>query len=655
MENNADILIFQSVFKIGTVCSVDGREVKVKVDKLKNSSHLIFKGELVKNVSVGSYIKILKGFIPLIGKVESEFIVPIKDNPESKYPTLEERINRELKIKLLGYFENNMYYRGIKELPLIDNDCYLLTNEEFTKIHSFFKDSNDVPLKIGALASDPFVSIELGVGRLFSSHIGIFGNTGSGKSYTLSKLYRKLFEYYDNNDNFKKNAKFLFFDFNGEYGNPKFPNTITPNKKVYNLSTKKLEKKDNRNKLPLTNEDLLNPDILCIFANATEKTQKPFIRRCIDLLKKIEKEKTNKIEKEKHFKNILRKQIKEVLCMSEKTKSDLLIDYIEEILPEKIDSNGIQESLKKDIDFQTKYGYYFLSGNSSDCISSNPQLAERTELYRQVDLFSFSDNFLDMFIYIMYIQLIYDVLGNRAMNEHIAPAIRKLESMKNDIYKLFDFSGQENEFWKDNNIVIVNLCNVNIDSKKVIPMLLAHKLYTEHKEKKEDDLTYLNIIVDEAHNILSNQSNRESEIWKDYRLDVFEEIIKEGRKFGVFMTIASQRPSDISETIISQLHNYFIHRLVNDHDIEKISKAVAYLDKVSVESLPILSTGVCVIAGQLAEMPIVVQIDKLEEEYKPINETIDVISKWLYIDDECIETSKENNSENLYYNEDLPF
>lgn len=56
------------------------------------------------------------------------------------------------------------------------------------------------------------------------------------------------------------------------------------------------------------------------------------------------------------------------------------------------------------------------------------------------------------------------------------------------------------------------------------------------------------MIIDEAHNILSESSNRESESWKDYRLETFEEIIKEGRKFGVYLTIASHRPADISST-----------------------------------------------------------------------------------------------------------
>lgn len=166
-----------------------------------------------------------------------------------------------------------------------------------------------------------------------------------------------------------------------------------------------------------------------------------------------------------------------------------------------------------------------------------------------------------------------------------------------------------------------------MDMKKRMPLLISNKLYNEHK-KVGRAKGHLNIVVDEAHNILSYQSTRESEEWKDYRLEVFEEIIKEGRKFGVFMTIASQRPSDISATIISQLHNYFIHRLVNQHDIEQVNNTISYLDKVSVESLPMLSTGVCVLAGQLADMPVVVKIDRIEEDNKPDNETLDVVELW---------------------------
>nr|UVT38032.1 hypothetical protein cemce18_00028 [uncultured bacterium] len=99
--------------------------------------------------------------------------------------------------------------------------------------------------------------------------------------------------------------------------------------------------------------------------------------------------------------------------------------------------------------------------------------------------------------------------------------------------------------------------------KKIIPLLLAKHYYEKHKIKIESPPNKtLHLIIDEAHNVLSLQSVREQESWKDYQLELFEEIIKEGRKFGVFLTISSQRPADISPTIMSQLHNFFIHRLV---------------------------------------------------------------------------------------------
>jgi hypothetical protein len=67
---------------------------------------------------------------------------------------------------------------------------------------------------------------------------------------------------------------------------------------------------------------------------------------------------------------------------------------------------------------------------------------------------------------------------------------------------------------------------------------------------------------------------------------------------------------------------------VNEKDIEQVNNTISYLDKVSIESLPILATGVCVIAGQLSEMPVVVQIDRIEEENKPLNETINLREVW---------------------------
>ena len=177
------------------------------------------------------------------------------------------------------------------------------------------------------------------------------------------------------------------------------------------------------------------------------------------------------------------------------------------------------------------------------------------------------------------------------------------------------------------NITIVSLRDVNLEMRKMLPLLICKELYDSHK--RNENLSYLNIIIDEAHNILSRDSDRESESWKDYRLETFEEIIKEGRKFGVFLTIASQRPSDISSTIISQLHNFFLHRLINNKDIEAIEKSISYLDKVSFEYLPILPTGTCIMTGVMVNMPVVININQIEESrFEPDNKTLDLVKLW---------------------------
>ena len=185
------------------------------------------------------------------------------------------------------------------------------------------------------------------------------------------------------------------------------------------------------------------------------------------------------------------------------------------------------------------------------------------------------------------------------------------------------------ELEKSTNIHVVNLRNVNLEIKKIIPLIICKSNYDEQKNKRDNnENNSLHIIIDEAHNILSENSNRESETWKDYRLETFEEIIKEGRKFGIFLTIASQRPSDISPTIISQLHNYFIHRLMNENDLKAVNKAISYLDKLSFDAISNLSTGSCFIAGQMTQFPISVKINILAEKQQPKSQTIDLNKLW---------------------------
>lgn len=608
-----------AIFKIGKVISVEGRTIKIEVDKTKNTSHLLYDGDVIRNVAVNSYIKISKGFIDIVGKVDGEFVIEDKIYADSEYVNDNKKIKRILIVSLLGFFSKKGFERGIKELPLINNDCFLLDKQEFQSVHNFIRE-NDEPLFIGTLTHEQGQSVSIGINDLFASHIGIFGNTGSGKSYTLSKVYSELFKKFHNQEKFQQNAKFLMFDFNGEYyKNDKTRNSITEHKKVYNLSTRN----DKGDRLIFREEDILDKDLFSIIANATEKTQKPFISRTLDFYKKISKSDSPIL----FFRNIIRKRVIDIYKMADKIKATLLLDYLKEILPSKYDEFGIEIGLDSDVDFNNKLNEYMLNGTY---LRSNPESIEDTILYQQVDEYNFPDDFISKIIHFLYLQLIYDVFANRADNAHIAPAINKLKSYRKDIDKVIQVSQDESDdFWDNNFFCIINLNKANTQIKKMIPLLVSFKLYSEHKKDADRAKNKsLHIIIDEAHNILSYTSDRESETWKDYRLETFEEIIKEGRKFGVFLTIASQRPSDISSTIISQLHNFFLHRLINNNDITAVEKTISYLDKLSFESLPILPTGTCVIAGLCVQVPIMVDISLIEKKYAPDNDTIELLKHW---------------------------
>jgi DNA helicase HerA-like ATPase len=211
--------------------------------------------------------------------------------------------------------------------------------------------------------------------------------------------------------------------------------------------------------------------------------------------------------------------------------------------------------------------------------------------------------------------------------ENLSPLIKRLEKRILDLEKVLTIK-DDNSSENKKNLTVVSLRNVNMDIRKMLPMLLVKELY-DKKKKDNNEGHSLHIIVDEAHNILSSNSDRESKEWKDYRLETFEEIIKEGRKFNVFMTIASQRPSDISATIISQLHNYFLHRLINNNDLLAVEKTISYLDKVSADSIPNLATGTCILAGLMAKIPVVIKVDEIKErKNQPQSHNIDLIKGW---------------------------
>lgn len=599
--NNDDLL------KIGYVTEIEGRRVSIFVYKEKNSQHIFYNGELIKNVGVGNYIEIRKGFSKLIGKIDGEYI---KEEDEEKK---KRKFTRILRVSINGFINSEgIFENNPNELPLIGNEAYIITNNKLKKLHNLAS-KEDYYISIGKTVFEDLY-IQIPIDKLFSSHIAIFGNTGSGKSNTLAKIYGELLNHKElkDNNNFKENCNFLLLDFNGEYSSEK---TICENKNIIKLSTHD----NNANKIEIEEDYILDESLFSILCDARDKTQKPFISRVLKRYKKLIYKKTNE-EKEEHFKNLLRKLIKTFIRLPDVVNVKLLLDYTIEIL-----YNEDNDNEKDDIisDIEPHQHYYRLKNSNtffSDCEDS---IIENLIIYKKIDeKLLTKESFVKNIIDFSYVQLIIDILSNRTKNDFIAPLINRLKSRLHDIDKTISLKKGNVDNIK-NNFTVIDLKNVNSTMKKILPLLVCKYRYEKHKKHYKED-KYLNIIIDEAHNILSEISSIESEIWKDYRLETFEEIIKEGRKFGIFITLASQRPMDISKTLISQAHNYFIHKLVNQQDLQAVKNSISYIDKISEEYIPNLPVGTCIFSGTITPMPILIKVDKLENDKSPKSETIKI-------------------------------
>lgn len=585
------------VLKIGEVCEVSGRMIKAGIYSEKNTEYLNYDGAVIKNVSIGSFVLIRKGFANIVGKVEGEYM---KDNVG-----IPQDIKRIIGIGVLGTIENEKFVHGVTNLPMIGNSVYVITEDVISKI--FAKNATD-KVTLGTLIGYEEYPFEINVQELLCSHIGIFGNTGSGKSNTLAKLYYEVVRKYGSSASFLNNAKFMIIDFNGEYAN------VFDNANIYNFSTK-ISKKTIR--YPISLEDITDGEFWSIILEATDKTQKPFIERCIRKFKK--------------FLGDSRDYNKDSLSSIIYNSNDKILDcrlYIREIFY----LLGIKDRfsiLEEKLMYNYKYKTFYTKDPIKDKYGTTKEeiyslIFENDENYS----LNFENlDYFDKFKLVLYWNYCEEIGKSFITKEHIGPLMARSNNRIDSLSKLFEIKDVLDD--KTSNVNVISLVDVRVDMRKIIPLIICKKLYSEKKASKGDSLnSSLHIIVDEAHNILSTTSIRESEEWKDYRLECFEEIIKEGRKFGTFLTISSQRPSDISDTIISQLHNYFIHRLVNEEDLRKIHRTIAFSDKSTNDMISILPAGGCIFTGLASNFPVLARINILPEANQPRSENVDISKIW---------------------------
>ena len=249
-------------YVVGNVVSIDGLKIKILMNEQSNLESFHFNGILYDGISIGSYVGIIRGSNKIIGRVEREFLEDTENEPTdrefSRY-----RFKRHIEVSLIGNMYKNVFEFGIKRFPMIFSEVVLLTEDEICCILQKDSSTSKYKIPIGESVSSGIL-IELAWDNLFNTHMGIFGNTGSGKSNTLTKLYTELFNQENNGiaNKFNNKSKFIIIDFNGEYIQP---GVLLSNKKCLNLSTRN----DKGDKLPLAPSLFWDEDTLSVLYSAT--------------------------------------------------------------------------------------------------------------------------------------------------------------------------------------------------------------------------------------------------------------------------------------------------------------------------------------------------------------------------------------------------
>ncbi|UPG87864.1 ATP-binding protein [Luteibacter aegosomatis] len=587
--------------RVGEVVAVAGTKISLRIDDESSKEVLFHRGQRLKGISIREYLAISRGFRDIICVVEGEHL----DERRSETDGVRTGFVRRVDARPIGYFEDGRFHNGIKFLPMILDEAHLLSDDRIAQI--FDRAGHAPGLRIGVLQKEG-LPVALPYTRMFNSHIGIFGNTGSGKSNTLAKLYTSLFE--RNPPGLADRSRFLVVDFNGEYTQQQL--VQAPRKRVLDVSTGHQA----GDRITIAPDEFWDVETLSLLFQATQHTQRPFLNRVIEGRKRFGQKPDSLTH---YFQKVLKRTF-----TSARPRAELLDRA--RFLANQLNLTALVTALEHIQWYNTATGAFKDTHTDTWFNSDGAGYAGSLEPVVEATAMPNVDAFDELSIRCQ-LGLMNDIGTGQVQLDHILPLMKRMEGAITMLRKAVEV-GLEAPVQQPM-VTVVSLKRCNTDAKKILPILVAKHAYQQHRASvaSPPDRT-LHLIIDEAHNILSEMSTREAEAWKDYRLELFEEIIKEGRKFGVFLTIASQRPADISPTIVSQVHNFLIHRLVNDRDLFLIDNTLSTLDPISRALIPNLIQGCCVVTGTAFDLPMVVQIDILTAAQRPDSGDIDLEALW---------------------------
>ena len=214
-------------------------------------------------------------------------------------------------------------------------------------------------------------------------------------------------------------------------------------------------------------------------------------------------------------------------------------------------------------------------------------------------------------------------------DKRIASVIRTESAEEMTLLQWFnDYIGSDE---RQPSITIIDLSLLPSEILYLIVSVMARLIFEAHHRYKKlnGDVLPTVMVVDEAHDLIKQYKIADDSISSQQLCtQIFEKIAKEGRKFGLGLVVASQRPSELSQTVLSQCNTFLLHRIVSDRDQEMVKRLVPDSLSGILNELPVLPSRKAILLGWAAPIPVLVEINELKKEQRPESKDPDFWEVW---------------------------
>ena len=537
---------------------------------------------------------------------------------------------KHLNINLIGEINDNKFIYGSVVKPSFKSPCRLITKEELDIMYQNDANTNSINMGNSVIYRDYKISLD--INSFFSNHFAILGNSGSGKSYSTSRILQNIFYEAKNKIPFRTNI--FLFDAYGEY-QPAFHEIGANNQ---NLNYKVITTDLNNTEYPHLSIPfwLLGVDDIALLLNANDENQIPIIEKALKLVGYFTRSEEEVLDQKN---DILARSILDII-FSGKSPSEIRNKLTSVLTKFKTKDINLDISLTKGGWSRTVRQCLFIeeSGKFADIELVIQYLEEFTRHEFQLSLpnGTFSYGLKEFSMALEFALISEGVLTSEKVFDYANALKIRLNTLINSDYaKFFDYynfitpEGYIKELLTTSSgrkaqIVNFNMNYVDDRFAKNLVKIYSKLVFDYVSKLKNRGSLAFHILLEEAHRYVQQDIDI-----KLFGYNIFERIAKEGRKYGIVLGMITQRPSELSETAISQCSNFLVFKMFHPDDLAFVTSILPNISNNLISKLKTFHSGTCIAYGNAFKMPVIINVD--EPAPGPLSQNVDISKVW-YVD-----------------------